>query len=107
MQQTCYDSDALYCAYWETGSTQIHALIIETYKRQTCAKTLNFLIAKYVPVIFHLFFCKTIARKLTLICLRYPALQRWHLSWREVTPPSPPRHAPLQQAGARHFCSTR
>ncbi len=43
---------------------------------------------------------------LTLICPRCPALQHWHLSWQEVMPPSPPRHAPPQQAGARRFCST-
>lgn len=43
---------------------------------------------------------------LTLICPHYPALQRWRLSWQEAMPPSPPRHAPPQQAGARHFCST-
>lgn len=49
----------------------------------------------------------TLIRVRTQICLHRPASQRWHLSWKEVTPPCPPRHAPRQQVGARHFCSTR
>lgn len=76
---------------------------INQYTAQICARKYISLTA--TSVLMSLFFLK-IVRMLTLICLRCPALRRWHLFWREAMPPSPPRHVPPQQAGARHFCST-